>query len=257
MITEEKIAKDTLERYSGSPFNQFQPLILLTNFPVYVDYFAKLCGGKIFEGSLMKVCHWQERGMSMLDYKVGSPAAALAVDLLSFIRPRACVMLGMCGGLRPRYNIGDYLLPIAAIRGEGTSDFYLPENVPAMSNFTIQKALAEVLETEKVKYHIGISHTTNIRFWEFNKAFKNQLLEEKVQAIEMECATLFAAGYRRSVSMGALLLISDKPLQPKGIKTKSSSKKVIKEHMAPHINLGIKVLENVKNTKSGLFRGKI
>ncbi len=254
-VSEESIARDTLERYSGSTFDRYQSLILLTNFPHYVDQFAELCGEQITEGSLMKACHWQKKGISILDHKVGSPAAALAVDLMSFVSPRACLMLGMCGGLRNRFRVGDYLLPIAAIRGEGTSDFYLPTMVPAMANFTIQKALAEVMEEEKKRYHIGISHTTNIRFWEFNQEFKDRLIEEKVQAIEMECATLFAAGYKRKVSIGALLLVSDKPLTPSGIKTKAGSKQISKKYTNEHIQLGIKVLENVRNTKSGLYRG--
>ncbi|MFC1585565.1 AMP nucleosidase [Fibrobacterota bacterium] len=256
-ISEEKIARDTLERYSGSPFNEFQPLILLTNFPHYVDHFSVLYDAKVYEGSLMKVCHSKSRGISIVDHKVGSPAAALAVDLMSFVSPRACLMLGMCGGLRKRYQIGEYFLPIAAIRGEGTSDFYLPANVPAMANFTIQKALAEVLEAEGTGFHVGITHSTNIRFWEFDQDFKIRLLEEKVQAIEMECATLFAAGYKRKVSIGALLLISDKPLKPSGIKTKASSHRIAGRYTDEHIKLGIKVLENIRTTKSGLYLGKV
>ncbi|MBF0431741.1 MAG: AMP nucleosidase [Fibrobacteria bacterium] len=252
-ITEEKIARDTLERYSGSDFDLFQPQILLTNFPHYVDHFSNLCASPVYEGSLMKACHWKKRGISILDYKVGSPAAALAIDLLSFVNPRACLMLGMCGGLRKRYKIGDYLLPVAAIRGEGTSDFYLPPNVPAMSNFTIQKELSEVMEAENKTCHVGITHSTNIRFWEFNQEFRSQLLAEKVQAIEMECATLFAAGYKRKVSVGALLLISDKPLKPKGIKTKESSKRLAQQFTSEHIDLGIKVLSSVRDKRSGLF----
>jgi len=256
-VSEKKIAHDTLERYSGSPVELFQPLILLTNFPHYVDHFSKLSRQKTYEGSLMKVCHWKKKGITILDHKVGSPAAALAVDLLSYQEPRACLMLGMCGGLRKRYKIGDYLLPIAAIRGEGTSDFYLPANVPAMSNFTIQKAISEVLEAEDKKFHIGISHSTNIRFWEFNDKFKQQLIEEKVQAIEMECATLFVAGYKRKVSIGALLLISDKPLTHSGIKTKASSKHVARNFTDEHIKLGMKVLQDIRMTKSGLYMGKL
>lgn len=256
-VTEERIAKETLERYSGSPAGKFQPLILLTNFPHYVDQFATLCGGQVYEGSLMKACHCPARKISILDHKVGSPAAALAMDLLSFLKPRACLMLGMCGGLRRKYKVGDYLLPVAAIRGEGTSDFYLPANVPAMANFVIQKALAQVMESENKQYHIGITHTTNIRFWEFNVGFREQLIEERVQAVEMECATLFAVGYKRRVSTGALLLISDMPLKPEGIKTKEGSKKLASTYTAEHINLGIKVLENVRYTKSGLYLGKL
>lgn len=240
---EEKIARDTLERYSGSHPDQFQKHILLTNFSSYVKHFSEMCNAKICEGSTMASCHCPEKKVSILDFKVGSPAAALAIDMLAFLHPKACLMLGMCGGLRRKYEIGDYLLPVAAIRGEGTSDFYFPQQVPALSNFVIQKALAEVLDKKKATYHIGTVHSTNIRFWEFDQHFRQQLIDQRVQGIEMECATLFTAGYKRNVFTGALLLISDFPLDRKGIKTKESSKHVTENFAKQHVQDGLDVME--------------
>lgn len=238
---EAKVAKDALERYSGSKPDEFCDFILLTNFSNYVKEFSDISGQPIHEGGVMLSCHWPEKNVSILDFKVGSPAAALAIDLLSFTRPRALLMLGMCGGLRRKYQIGDYLLPVAAIRGEGTSDFYFPSEVPALSNFVIQKALSETLDEKGRAYHIGIVHSTNIRFWEFNDEFRTSLINNKVQGIEMECATLFSAGYKRHVYVGALLLISDLPLNKDGIKTKEISAK-IKPMTKSHVLDGIDVM---------------
>ena len=240
---EEKVARDTLERYSGAEPDLFQSHILLTNFYHYVQHFAQLSGQKIHQGSTMSSCHWPDKNISILDYKVGSPAAALAIDMLSFLSPKACLMLGLCGGLRRKYQVGDLLLPVAAIRGEGTSDFYFPPAVPALSNFMIQRTTSEVLDTKKIPYHVGIVHTTNIRFWEFSPNFRQQLIDEKVQGIEMECATLFAAGYRRNVPVGALLLVSDLPLNRDGIKTKELAQSVNLNFSQDHVIHGIDVLE--------------
>ncbi len=198
-ITEERFAKETLERYSGCEIAQFHSNLLLTNFPRYVDYFAKTRGIKIIEGSMFKVAHSPKDDVSILDFKIGSPAAALVVDLCSFMPIKTSLLLGMCGGLRRRYQIGDYLVPVASIRGEGTSDFYFPSEVPALANFLMQKAVTEILELQKAVYHIGITYTTNMRFWEFNEEFKSRLKATKAQAIEMECATLFAASYKRKL----------------------------------------------------------
>ena len=206
-VTEEQFARDTLERYSGCRVSQFDSNLLLTNFPRYVDYFAKTRGVKVIEGSMFKVAHTAKDDVSILDFKIGSPAAALVVDLCSFMPIKTSLLLGMCGGLRRRYQIGDYLVPVASIRGEGTSDFYFPSEVPALANFLMQKAVTEVLELQKAVYHIGITYTTNMRFWEFNEEFKSFLKATKAQAIEMECATLFAASYKRKFTLGALLLI--------------------------------------------------
>lgn len=242
---EEKVARDTLERYSGSHPDAFQENILLTNFFNYVEIFSKISGQPIHEGGIMASAHWEEKNISILDFKVGSPAAALAIDTLSFIKPKACLMLGMCGGLRKKYKLGDYLLPVAAIRGEGTSDCYFPPQVPALSNFVIQKAIADTLESLSTNFHIGIVHSTNIRFWEFNEDFRRMLIDELVQGVEMECATLFSAGYARRVFVGALLLISDLPLERKGIKTKKSSKNVNDRFAKRHVQHGIDVLEHL------------
>lgn len=256
---EEEIAIDTLERYSGSKTKDFCPYLLLTNFPRYVDYFAKSRDVAIFEGSMFKVAHCHREGISILDFKIGSPAAALVVDLCAHLPIKAALMLGMCGGLRKQYHVGDYFIPLAGIRGEGTSDFYFPSEVPAMANFLVQKSVTDVLVQENVHYHIGITHTTNKRFWEFNKLFRERLVITRTQAIEMECATLFMASYSHKLPLGALLLISDLPLSPTGIKTKASSEEVYKKHTSEHVELGVKVLkhfdENLKYLPKGVFRG--
>ncbi len=256
---EEKIARDTLERYSGSEIADFQPFLLLTNFPKYVQYFAEARGVKIVEGSMFKVAHSPSEKISILDYKIGSPAAALVIDLLANLPIKGTLMLGMCGGLRKHYQIGDYFVPVASIRGEGTSDFYFPSEVPAMANFLVQKVVTNVLDKENIRYHIGITHTTNKRFWEFNKEFRQRLEATRPQSIEMECATLFAASYRYKLPLGALLLISDLPLNRDGIKTKESAASVYAKHTGEHVELGIKMLQeldaSIKHQAKGVFRG--
>src|SRR3989338_5779529 len=208
---EREIARQTLERYSGCSAGDFRTNLILTNFPRYVDYFAESRGIQVHEGSMFKVAHSEMDDVSILDFKIGSPAAALVVDVCSFLPIRPSILLGMCGGLRRRSQVGDSLVPVASIRGEGTSDFYFPLEVPALANFLMQRPVPEVLDRKGSTYHIGITFTTNTRFWEFNEEFKNRLKMTKAQGIEMECATLFAASYKRRLTLGALLLISDLP----------------------------------------------
>ena len=185
-LREEDFAKHTLERYAGCSIETFQPKLILTNFPKYVEYFAQSRQVPIIEGSAFKVAHSVDEGVSILDFKIGSPAAALVVDLCSFLPFKASIFLGMCGGLRRRYMVGDYLVPVASIRGEGTSDFYFPMEVPALANFLMQKAVTDILEARQSLYHIGITYTTNTRFWEFNEDFKDKLKDTKAQAIEID-----------------------------------------------------------------------
>ena len=252
---EANIARQTLERYSGSDASDFRSNLILTNFPKYVDYFAQSRGVPIIEGSMFKVAHCPKEDITILDFKIGSPAAALVVDLCSFLPIRAGLLLGMCGGLRRRYVVGEYLVPVAAIRGEGTSDFYFPGEVPALSNFLMQRAVTQVLDQEQAPYHIGITFTTNMRFWEFNEEFKTRLKNTKAQGIEMECATLFTASYKRKFTLGALLLISDLPLNHDGIKTKSSSQWVFENCMADHVEKGVRILSAAREMQGKKVKG--
>lgn len=252
---EADIARQTLERYSGCEASQFHQNLILTNFPRYVDYFAKTRGVPVLEGSMFKVAHCPKDEVSILDFKIGSPAAALVVDICSFLPIRSSILLGMCGGLRRRYKVGDYLVPVASIRGEGTSDFYFPIEVPALANFLMQRATTEILDKEKALYHIGITYTTNMRFWEFNEEFKNRLKATKAQGIEMECATLFAASYKRKFTLGALLLVSDLPLNQDGIKTKQSSQWVYDNFSADHVEKGVKILKHARIMQSKMIKG--
>ena len=252
---EAEIARQTLERYSGSAAEEFCSNLILTNFPRYVDYFAESRKLKILEGSMFKVAHSREEDVTILDFKIGSPAAALVVDICSHLPIRASVLLGMCGGLRRRYQMGEYLVPVASIRGEGTSDFYFPIEVPALANFLMQKAVTDVLEEEKSTYHIGITYTTNMRFWEFNEEFKNRLKATKAQGIEMECATLFAASYKRKFTLGALLLISDLPLNADGIKTKQSAQLIFDQYTPDHVEKGVKILQAARKMQEKKIKG--
>ena len=255
-IQEDQFAKETLERYSGSSVTDFGSNLILTNFPRYVEYFAKKYNAVVHQGSMFVVAHSKEHDISILDFKIGSPAAALVVDLCSFLPVRSAIFLGMCGGLRRRYQVGDYLLPVAAIRGEGTSDFYFPPKLPSLANFLMQKAVSDVLEEEGATYHVGICYTTNMRFWEFNKDFVEELKATKAQGIEMESATLFMASYKRKFTLGALLLISDLPLEKKGgIKTKKSSDFVYENYMPDHIEKGVKILKKSRQMQAQKVKG--
>lgn len=249
-VNPQKIAVDSMERYSGSSIDDFGEYLLITNFPRYVDYFAKSRGLPVVEGSTFKVAHSPSENISILDFKMGSPMAALVVDLCAYLPIKGILMLGMAGGLRDRFNVGDYFVPVGSIRGDGTSDFYFPPEVPALANFALQRIVTEVLEKEGVKYELGITHTTNRRFWEFNEEFKQHILVTRPQAIEMECATLFIAAYKHKVPLGALLLISDLPLKPEGIKTKESAEKVFSTYTPDHVEKGVLIIKELESRQN-------
>lgn len=238
------IARNMLERYTGSLAKDFQKNIILTNFEYYMHRFSKRFNAPLVHGSVMRVAHSKSLGVSIVDFKIGSPTAALVIEMLSSIKPDAVLMLGMCGGLHRDLKIGDFVLPIAAIRDEGTSIHFMPQQVPALPAFKIQKFLSQIIVEKNLKYQAGVIHTTDYRFWEFDDEFKTTLIREKVAAIEMECSSLFVTAFASKVPCGALLLVSDLPF--KKIKTKSSAKKIFREYADMHLEVGVQAMSEIE-----------
>lgn len=242
----QKIARDLLERYTGSEIGQFCEYVILTNFSAYLDVFCDQYEGERTTGSVMMAVHSKKVNVSMIDFKIGSPTAALIIEVLSVIEPQAVLFLGMCGGLHPSLGVGDFILPVAAIRDEGVSRHFIPPQVPSLPTFKIQKFVSQVIVENGLDYRTGVIHTTDYRFWEFDEIFKNQLYEERAIAIDMECAALFSVGFVSKVPIGALLLVSDLPLKRGGIKTKKSSKDVFEKFTSRHIELGISSMTGIQ-----------
>ncbi|MBS1764629.1 MAG: AMP nucleosidase [Bacteroidetes bacterium] len=246
MITKDEIVKDWLPRYTGSELESFGKYILLTNFKNYVELFAKIHKVEI-NGKNRPMPNATANGITIINFGMGSANAATIMDLLSAIKPQACLFLGKCGGLKKKNQLGDLILPIAAIRGEGTSDDYLPPEVPALPAFSLQKAVSTTIREYKKDYWTGTVYTTNRRVWEHDNEFKQYLRKLRCMAIDMETATVFIAGFINKIPSGALLLVSDQPMIPEGVKTEKSDLKVTTDFVTNHIKIGIDSLNQLKN----------
>lgn len=246
MKSKEDIVNNWLPRYTGTELKDFGKYILLTNFNNYVEVFAAQYGVDI-NGTDKAMPNATFNGITIINFSMGSANAATIMDLLSAIKPKACLFLGKCGGLKKKNKLGDFILPLAAIRGEGTSDDYLPPEVPALPAFTLQRAVSTTIREMGKDYWTGTVYTTNRRVWEHDEDFKNYLREIRAMAIDMETATLFTTGFVNSIPVGALLLVSDNPMIAEGVKTDKSDASVTKNYVDSHIEIGIKSLEEIKN----------
>lgn len=241
-----KIASDMLERYTGHDLKQFQSQIILTNFHYYTERFnALLDDAEYTIGSAFKASSSKKAEVTIIEFGIGSAMAALIMELLNVVQPRAVIFLGMTGAVHPSLKVGDFILPIGAIRAESVSTHFMPARVPALPTFKIQKFASQILVEHGFDYRTGMVHSTDLRFWEFDDNFKQNLYEERVIAVEMECAALFIAGFASKVNIGALLLVSDCPLKRGGIKTKKSANKVFKNFTDKHIELGIEIMADI------------
>lgn len=241
-----RIAIDMLERYTGHDFKDFQKQVILTNFHYYIERFNLLLDDAHYtQGSAFKASSSKKAEVTIIEFGVGSAMAALIGELISVVEPKAVLFLGLCGAVHPSLKVGDFILPIASVRAEGVSRHFLPTQVPALPTFKIQKFVSQILVEHGHEYRTGTIHSTDFRFWEFDEKFKLNLIDERVLAVEMETAALFTTCFVSKVSIGALLLVSDCPLKPGGIKTKKSAKSVFRSYTDSHIELGIEAMADI------------
>ncbi|MFN5334269.1 MAG: AMP nucleosidase [Bacteroidota bacterium] len=246
MKSKKEIVENWLPRYTGMPLQEFGKYILLTNFSNYVKLFAEWHGVDIKGEDKPMQCATAE-GITIINFGMGSATAATVMDLISAIHPKAALFLGKCGGLKKKNQIGDMILPIAAIRGEGTSKDYFPAEVPALPAFALQKAVSTTIRDNDMDYWTGTVYTTNRRVWEHDEDFKRYLEQIRAMAIDMETATIFTVGFYNEIPTGALLLVSDQPMTPEGVKTEESDKKVTQNFVETHLKIGIDSLKQLIN----------
>ena len=242
MKTKEEIVANWLPRYTGRPLEGFPRYVLLTNFQNYVEMFAETYNVPVIHSNMPNAA---TSDVVIINFGMGSPNAATIMDLLTAIHPKAVLFLGKCGGLKKKNEIGDFILPIAAIRGEGTSNDFFPPEVPALPAFSLQRAVSSSIRDFCFDYWTGTVYTTNRRVWEHDEQFKHYLESIRAMAVDMETATLFTVGFHNEIPTGALLLVSDQPMIPEGIKTAESDKKVTANFVKPHLEIGIAALKEL------------
>lgn len=249
MKTKQEIVENWLPRYTQHPLEDFGEYILLTNFNNYVDIFCEQFQLP-FPDYKANMRLASSDNITIINFGMGSPNAAIIMDLLSAINPKACLFLGKCGGISSKTRLGDLILPLAGIRGEGTSNDYYPPEVPALPAFMLQRAVSTSVRNAGRDYWTGTVYTTNRRIWEHDDAFKDYLRTTRAMAVDMETATLFTCGFANHIPTGALLLVSDNPMTPEGVKTGESDRAVTQAFVHEHVSIGISALHMIRDERT-------
>ena len=246
LIKEHEYVRQTLERYTNCKLEDFCDHILITNFKRYIVRFQEKTKAQFSEGNF-RIANAKELNCTMIDFGIGSPQAALVINGLAYLENlKSVIMLGMCGGIDDILRVGDFVVPSAAIRGEGTSRHYLPVEFPALPAMSVNLRCLGAVKARKIVPRCGIVYTTDRRLWEFDDAFVDFLRTQRILAIEMELATLFSVAYRYEVPIGSIMLVSDMPLQRRGIKDKKLHDEIYREHMGTHLDIALDAVANLK-----------
>jgi AMP nucleosidase len=246
-LKEHEYIRQTLERYTNCALEDFCEHIIITNFKQYVNRFNEKVQGEVHEG-YFRIVNAKSMNCTMIDFGIGSPQAALIINCLAYLdNLKSVVMLGMCGGIDDSLEIGDFIIPSAAIRGEGTSRHYLPPEFPAMPTSSVNLICIGAVRKLNLAPKFGIVYTTDRRLWEFDEEFVGYLRRQRIISIDMELATLFSVAYHYEVPIGSVMLVSDMPLQKRGIKDKKMQNEIFAKHMELHLDIGIDVIENLNS----------
>lgn len=249
MPSKEEIVRNWLPRYTGTPLEEFGKYILLVNFSNYVEIFARESGNVPIRGvgGPMQTATSAD-GITIINCGIGSANAATVMDLLSAVEPAACLFLGKCGGLKKNVKPGDFILPIGALREESALTKYFPPEVPALPSFNLQKTVAQVINRHGLQYYTGTIYSTGRRVWEHDEEFKAYLSWVRAIGIDMETATVFIVGFANHIPKGALLLVSDLPMIPEGIKTEESDTHITQQYVSLQLQIGMEALRELKAT---------
>lgn len=246
MITKDEIVHNWLPRYTATPLEEFGEYILLANFTDYIEKFAaqNRCPIRGMGGPMQTAT--SPDGITIINFGIGSANAATIMDLLSAVKPKACLFLGKCGGLRNQVKPGDFILPIGALREGSASSHYFPPEVPALPSFNLQKTVAQIINRHGREYYTGTVYSTNRRVWEHDENFKKFLSDVRAIGIDMETSTIFIVGFANHIPKGALLLVTDLPMVPEGVKTVESDAKITEQYLDLHLQIGVEALREIK-----------
>ena len=182
---------------------------------------------------------------------VGPSNAKTITDHVAVLRPDLMMMIGHCGGLRNRQEIGDFVLATAYLRADQVLDDVLAPHVPIVSNFQLNQLLYTELERRGIPFRMGTVFTTANRNWEFNQQVPMaEISAARAVAVDMESATVATNGFRYRVPSSTLLVVSDKPLhgQPK---LEGAAREFYEQSKRQHVEVAIAAVDQVRSKFPG------
>jgi uridine phosphorylase len=148
---------------------------------------------------------------------VGAPSLEIAAHEFATIGGKTVIRVGTCGALRAEIQPGDLIVPVAAVRRDGTADRYLPLDHPAFAEPEVYMALVEACERLGYRYHVGIvcsvgsfylgqERPVTGGFWQSGvDGLVDDLRAAGVVCLEMECSALFVLARLFGMRSGAVL----------------------------------------------------
>jgi uridine phosphorylase len=143
-----------------------------------------------------------------------APDTAITTEILCGAGAESLIRVGSCGSLQEKVKIGDLVIVTGAVRGEGTSPYYVPQNYSTVADPGIVGALKQAADSLNVRSHLGWIFTTDALFQETPELI-HQLNQQNVSSIDMVTSTFLTIAQVRKKKAGAILAVSDECLNGK------------------------------------------
>ena len=169
---------------------------------------AQAAGGEMRVLYNSNLCVHESEGYFVAGPAIGAPMAVMTMEKLIALGARKVLLFGWCGSMEGSLGIGDLLLPIRAMSGEGTSSYYISGAQPGPSTFLVQ-ILKNFLNRYTLSWVEGCVWSTDAPYREKRSYLHTLQKEDGVSAVDMEYAALCSAACFRKIDFAALLLVSD------------------------------------------------
>ena len=193
--------------------------------------YALIPGPKERSEMLLKLLDTPQKNFTFLDYEmhtglldgkrvtVGNggryaPDTAITTEILCGAGAQALIRVGSCGSLQDNVRIGDLVIVSGALRGDGTSRYYVAENFSTVAHSDVINALKRAADSLNARYHVGWIFTTDALFQETPELI-HQLNQQNVSSIDMVTSTFLTIAQLRGKKAGAVLAVSDECLHGK------------------------------------------
>jgi uridine phosphorylase len=143
-----------------------------------------------------------------------APDTAITTEILCAGGAQSLIRVGSCGSLQEHVKLGDLVIVTGALRGEGTTKYYVPEGFSAVAHSDIVGALQKAAESLNIRYCLGWIFTTDALFRETPELIQ-QLNAQGVSSIDMVTSTFLTIAQLRQKRAGAILAVSDECLNGK------------------------------------------
>lgn len=136
---------------------------------------------------------------------MGGSSVAIAIEELKNIGVNTMMRIGSAGAMQKNINLGDLIIPEAAVRDEGTSKNYIDSIYPAAADYKLLNYCVEVSKEMNYPHHVGVILSHESFYYDEDEQDSLKWSKKGVLGSDFETAALFTVGRLRNIHCASIL----------------------------------------------------